>query len=85
MAKYHEATEGEWIRPCMKGYNLACCDCGLTHKIDFKIVDGRVWFRVYRNNRATGQIRRHLCEGCVAANEYVKQCSNFKQKTHKDE
>lgn len=25
-----------WIRPIMKGYYLACCDCGLTHKFEFR-------------------------------------------------
>jgi len=60
--KYEEPEEGEWIRPIRKGYKMACCDCGLVHRFDFRII-GRVrkiiQFRVFRDNRATGQIRRH--------------------------
>jgi hypothetical protein len=69
----------DWELPVMEGYKLGCCDCGLVHDTDFKIVwtvtdkDGdvkilhhrivgaeqRVMFRANRNNRSTGQIRRH--------------------------
>jgi len=28
----------EWISPKMKGYKMQCCDCGLIHEIDFKVV-----------------------------------------------
>ena len=59
-----------WICPSAK-YRLACCDCGLVHDLQFRIVtrgrasklhfDGRntqVQFRVRRNNRSTAAIRR---------------------------
>jgi hypothetical protein len=83
MAKYKQEYAGEdgWSRnvaPKMKGYKLGCCDCGLVHDVDFKVVkidiknedgsweasdveddDYRVVMRVRRNNRATGQVRRH--------------------------
>lgn len=69
----------DWELPVMKGYRLGCCDCGLVHDMDFKVVwvsegkDGncvvldrrtvgavqRVMLRARRNNRSTGQIRRH--------------------------
>lgn len=26
----------DWITPVMTGYLMACCDCGLTHELDFK-------------------------------------------------
>lgn len=29
---------GEWVKPVMQEYEMTCCDCGLTHSIDFKIV-----------------------------------------------
>lgn len=35
-----------WIIPKQKGYKSQCCDCGLTHQYDFRIVDGKVEFRV---------------------------------------
>jgi hypothetical protein len=60
MAKYERPKENEWIRPVKTNYKMACCDCGLVHNMDFKIKENRVWFRVRRNNRATGQVRRYL-------------------------
>ena len=83
MTRYRQEIEGEdgWsgeVAPQMKGYKMACCDCGLVHDIDFKIVkvtktykngrwdaediedtDYRVILKARRNNRATGQVRRH--------------------------
>jgi len=49
-----------WIRPYMHGYKFCCCDCGLVHFLQFRIVpeDFCVEFRVKRDNRATGQSRR---------------------------
>jgi hypothetical protein len=29
----------DWITPVMRGYLMACCDCGLVHEIDFKTVE----------------------------------------------
>jgi CxxC motif-containing protein len=28
----------DWIKPQMKGYKMACCDCGLVHKLDFEVI-----------------------------------------------
>lgn len=59
MAKYDIVEPDEWIRPVMEGYKMACCDCGLVHKIDFKIEEGRVWIKATKDKRATGQVRKH--------------------------
>lgn len=56
--KYPKVKSGEWIQPVKKGYKMACCDCGLVHTMDFRIVNNRVQLRAFRNNRSTGQIRR---------------------------
>jgi len=62
--RYDEPQPGEWVRPVKRGYKLACCDCGLVHRMDFRHVaapNGRfIQFRVYRENRATAMIRRHM-------------------------
>ena len=58
--KYYEPKSGEWQQPIHKGYRLCCCDCGLVHTMDFKIKNGRVYFRVFLNNRSTGQVRRYF-------------------------
>ncbi len=60
MASYDKPTTGEWVRPIPIGYKLACCDCGLVHKVDFRVKNGRAEMRFARDNRSTGQIRRHM-------------------------
>lgn len=49
-----------WVRPVMKKYKIGCCDCGLVHIAEFRIWKGRVEFRMKRNNRSTGQLRRWM-------------------------
>lgn len=81
MPKYKPRQPGpdgwsEW-EPPIQNFKMACCDCGLVHELQFKVLkvtkrDGkdfeanelewgkyRIAFRARRNNRATGQIRRH--------------------------
>jgi len=50
---YEEPGTDEWVQPVVEGYKMACCDCGLVHEMDFRIENGRIQFRVRRNNRAT--------------------------------
>ena len=57
---YEKPKAGEWVQPVRRGYKLACCDCGLVHTMDFRIYKGRAQFRVFRNDRSTGQIRRWM-------------------------
>jgi len=59
LSKYKEQYNGEWIQPIRKGYKMMCCDCGLVHKLDFRIKKRKIQFRAFRDNRATGQARRH--------------------------
>lgn len=57
----HPAGWSGWIHPIMEGYKLSCCDCGLVHEMEFRVTGDydRVEFRVRRDNRSTGQVRRH--------------------------
>jgi len=61
-SKYLYVNDGEWIVPKRRGYKLICCDCGLTHRINFKLVKtpigNQIYFQAFRENRVTGQIRR---------------------------
>ncbi len=60
----HAGDDGwsDWIHP-LPGYRMACCDCGLVHRMEFDIDDeGRVIFRAGRDTRGTGQLRRRLRE-----------------------
>lgn len=60
--RYPKIFDGEWVRPIMKGYRMRCCDCGLVHVLDFKIIPygkGRkIKFRAYRDERSTAACRR---------------------------
>ena len=56
--RYDTITDGEWFRPRMSGFREMCCDCHLVHLIKYRIVDGRVEFKVFRNDRATAAARR---------------------------
>lgn len=43
MAKFIQETEGpngwcRWVPVRMRGYEMACCDCGLVHTMQFKAV-----------------------------------------------
>lgn len=38
---------------------LACCDCGLVHKIKVVANNRRVRLRFWRDERRTGQVRRY--------------------------
>jgi hypothetical protein len=57
---YGKVKDGEWIAPKMRGYHLACCDCGLVHKLDFLIQDGVVVFRAYRRKQRTKLLRKRM-------------------------
>lgn len=55
---YRAVEDGAWVQPVRRNYGMACCDCGLVHRLDFRIKDGRVQLRARRDNRATAQLRR---------------------------
>ena len=35
--RYTQQYDGEWFRPKRKGWRMRCCDCGLVHKVNFKL------------------------------------------------
>jgi hypothetical protein len=66
---YPVIAYGEWTRPRLRNFREQCCDCGLIHRLDFRIVDGRkgvharlrglkIEFRTRRDDRATAAARR---------------------------
>lgn len=59
--KYPRVLEGQWISPRRRGYRMMCCDCGLVHVLDFRLVRwGRgfkIQFRARRDDRATATSR----------------------------
>lgn len=62
MTAYYRPKAGEWVRPVKRGYKLACCDCGLVHRVDFDHIPwggGRkIIFRLFRDERSTTAVRR---------------------------
>lgn len=59
-SKYEQAYDGDWIQPIMKKYKMRCCDCGLVHTVDFRIVGKRVQLSASRDKRATAASRNWL-------------------------
>lgn len=62
--KYKPVTEGEWIQPRRRGYRLECCDYGLVHRLNFRLVKSLnggsvIQFQPFRDKRATAQVRRY--------------------------
>ena len=60
--KLTPVSGGERVQPVRRGYLMGCCDCGLVHRLDFKLVkygDGKskIRFRAFRDERATADVR----------------------------
>lgn len=36
--RYPQPRDGEIVVPIMDGYKMACCDCGMVHRLEFGIV-----------------------------------------------
>lgn len=54
----------DWIQPKKRGFVLACCDCGLSHRLQFRIVHkGKrqgIQFRAKRDRKQTTIQRKRL-------------------------
>jgi hypothetical protein len=62
--KYPQGFDGQWYEIVRRrGFRLRCCDCGLVHIFNFRIRKKKIQFQAWRDNRATGQIRRHMKKG----------------------
>lgn len=56
--KLKPAKDGEWLQPIKRGYLMGCCDCGLVHRMNFRIVNDRVQFQAFRANGHTKAQRK---------------------------
>jgi hypothetical protein len=56
--KIEHIEDGQWVMPVMRNHLSLCCDCALAHSVDYKVVDGRVWYRASRDGIATSNARR---------------------------
>lgn len=57
--RYKQAHEGEWEQPNMKSYRMMCCDCGLVHRFEFRIVGRKIQMRAWRDNERTARARKY--------------------------
>ena len=46
-----------WVQPVKRNYLMACCDCGLVHRMSFRVVSGRAQFKAQRAPRLTAARR----------------------------
>lgn len=63
--KYPHGVPDAWVKPVRRGYRAACCDCGLVHSYNYRLVKNgkrgfQIQFQVSRNDRATSAIRRYM-------------------------
>lgn len=57
--RYRKVYDGEWNIVLHKDKTM-CCDCGLVHDYETKMVNGDLYMKFTRNRRSTGQARRWL-------------------------
>jgi len=55
---YDHPEPNQWVFPKRNGYRLSCCDCGLTHRVDFRVRNRHIEVRFNHDRRATAAIRR---------------------------
>ena len=76
--KLLQVTGKGWLWPKQRGFSWACCDCGLTHRVDFRVVkvtetlkeqkrevmpkEYQVEIRVLPNNYVTNKVRKKQIE-----------------------
>ena len=71
--KYKPLGAGKWEEPVLRGYRFVCCDCALVHRMDFRLFNGEIQFRVFRYPRATtAQRKAYLAEATQVINALGK-------------
>ncbi len=58
--KIDRTKSGEWIQPARRGFELGCCDCGLVHRFNFRLVGRHIQIQGFRDNQATAALRSAL-------------------------
>lgn len=55
---YKHVQPGEWVAVPMKNHRDQCCDCGLVHRMNYRIRNGKLEIQAFRDGPATGGARR---------------------------
>lgn len=67
----------EWICPKMSGYRMKCCDCGLVHDVDFRVVKYKhsksCFYKVIRGKNTQVHIRVRRNERCTSAGRRTRK------------
>jgi hypothetical protein len=58
-SRYEQVWDGQWFT-LPDEWDLACCDCGLVHKVKSRIKDGVIQIRMDRHPTATGGRRKAM-------------------------
>jgi hypothetical protein len=59
--QYYHVADGEWIEVPKRKYREQCCDCGLIHRMNFRInAKGGIEIQAFRDARATNGARRYF-------------------------
>jgi len=59
--KFPQIKDGEWVQPVRRGYLMECCDCGLIHRINFRLVKSKnklrnwIQFQAFRHGKRKGK------------------------------
>lgn len=40
--RYKKRASGEWVQPSRAGFYFKCCECGIAHKLEFRLVPNRL-------------------------------------------
>ncbi len=60
MATIYKEGRNFTIEPSREYLKLACCDCGLIHRINMDFIESnKLSVTISCDRRATGQLRRH--------------------------
>jgi len=60
-ARVFHVPDGEWFHD--RYALIECCDCGLTHHVEWRIVDGRFESKWTRDEKETTKARRARKKG----------------------
>lgn len=56
--QYFQQHDGEWVRQTRRNQLEQCCDCGLVHRLNYRIRNGRIEQQAFRDERRTAGVRR---------------------------
>ncbi len=58
---YKQVVDGEWNSADRKNNWDQCCDCGLVHRINYRITaKNKIEYQVFRDERLTAAARRRF-------------------------